>query len=336
MPRNAFVEPCEDCGPGPQWFLGVGPIAWQRQRLGNGVIAVTEDGTGTGFNPDSGDNPPGTSPVAADFGSVPTDFHWGVQVTAARRLGCHILEFHGFYQSWQEDALSVTSPGRLSLPFSAFPPPQGFTGTNFLWSQADQVVVRYGNQVASAEANLRTVLGPYVECICGVRYFDVREEFSIFTDDDGVTSARLRVPPDPLRMATYGVQTINRIAGPQIGLEAEKWLVPGFAVGLTSKNMVGVNFLEVSQELVRGDGFRGPSGSRSETDWAGVFELGAYFTWELNNHIRLRAGYNALWVVNVPEAQAQVDFDPNVAGGRRDDNGSIFFHGPSLELRLAF
>ena len=44
----------------------------------------------------------------------------------------------------------------------------------------------------------------------------------------------------------------------------------------------------------------------------------------------------AMWVVNIPEAVDQVNFDLSAPLGRQDNTGSIFFHGPSLELQFLF
>ena len=52
--------------------------------------------------------------------------------------------------------------------------------------------------------------------------------------------------------------------------------------------------------------------------------------------LRARAGYMAMWVADVPEAVDQVNFDLTAPFGRRDSTGTIFFHGPSIELQFLF
>ena len=42
------------------------------------------------------------------------------------------------------------------------------------------------------------------------------------------------------------------------------------------------------------------------------------------------------WVVNVPEAVDQVDFDLSHTPGIKNKHGSIFYHGPMVELQFLF
>jgi hypothetical protein len=79
-----------------------------------------------------------------------------------------------------------------------------------------------------------------------------------------------------------------------------------------------------------------PGGSRDQTRLSGVFEAGAYAHWWVCDCVGLRAGYNVIWAVNVPEASQNVNFNPNVAGGSPDNHGSILFHGPVFELFFKF
>jgi hypothetical protein len=50
----------------------------------------------------------------------------------------------------------------------------------------------------------------------------------------------------------------------------------------------------------------------------------------------VRAGYDLLWVVNVPVAKDQIDFDLSNPAGMRNDHGTQFFHGPQIELQFMF
>ena len=137
-------------------------------------------------------------------------------------------------------------------------------------------------------------------------------------------------------MATYSTRTHNRIIGPQVGFETSMPLVPIMALGTFAKGMVGANFYDTDQNLVRGDGFLGPSGSRSDTIISYLIEAGIFFDLTFSDRWKFRGGYQALCVGHVPAAHQQVNFNPAVGGGRKSDTDTIFFHGPIIELMFCF
>jgi hypothetical protein len=327
--RNAWQEPCDEACPCPCFYVSAGGLAYVRQPLGNGVLVVQDPAS-----QESGTSPGPRAPSALTFGQVTPHMEMGVQAALGFRSGPRALEVSGFYVPRSAVSTFLNDPGRLALPFSAFPAPFGFTGTDSLWLDVDSVSATLDQQMASIEVNYRSQWSHWFEAIVGVRYFDLREDFSVVTDDDSRTAQQRRAPPDPRRVANYSIRTQDHIIGPQFGFEMEKWMVPGLALGLTSKNLVGANFLEVSQTLTRGDGFSGPNGSRYQSQVSAVFELNLHLTWDINFHTRVRGGYSALWLVNVPEAVEQINFNPNVAGGSPNDHGSIFYHGPTVYLQL--
>jgi hypothetical protein len=270
--------------------------------------------------------------VAARFNSVPRDYHWGAQGTLGYQNGPHAIELHGWYISEQSNTFSITRAGQLDLPFANFPTPLGFEGNNFLWLQADQVTVELQTRLANAELNYRYLPIPQFECIFGVRYIDLNEVFGITTDDDVVVAQ----PPDPFRRATYQVETNNQFVGGQIGFEAQTFVAEKLSFGITNKNMVGPNFFDVENRLIRGDGFERTPGFRDGSQISGLVELDLFMTIWFNPRCRLRAGYQAMWLFNVIEASEQVNFDPALNLGTIDDSGSIFYHGPRIEFQFAF
>lgn len=319
---NGFREPCEEC-PTPMFYVGIGTIALSRGAFGEEVVAVIDPQT-----VDTGNLPPANAPVAARYNVVDEEFHFGVKGTIGWQLGADSIEFSGYYIPAQVATGDVVMPGRLDLPFANFPPPLGFEGTNFLWLQADRVEVRYEDEIYNLEVNYKTSWLSWLAILGGFRYFDLNETFSIFTDDDGVVVQ----PPDPLRMATVSSRVHHRLAGAQFGFQTRHYMTPPFSVGLTNKNFVAANFYEVDNFLVRGDGFQGPSASRDDIQLSGIIELEAYFQWQINYHMGLLLSYQTMWLLNVPEAQNQISFDPGNPGAVQDNNGNIFYHGPRLEF----
>jgi hypothetical protein len=316
--------------------VGIGSMGLQRQRLGHGVIAMLDPGNnipGFPFNADTGINPPNTAPTVLNFADVPQQFNWGTKTTLGYNVGDHTFELTGYYLGLSTAAKSASLPGQLDLPFSAFNPPLGFTGDNFLWLQADFVEAVQQTRIANVEFNYRRRVSANVELLAGIRYMDVQERFNILTDDDGII---LPPPPDPFLQAIYSINTHNRIVAPQLGFVLEAPLAAWLTLSFESKGAWGANFFSQDHLLLRGDGFEGPSSHINRTLFSHVYDLGAYANVNFGEHVRVRAGYQALWVVDIPVASHQVDFDPNNAQGRRDYRGSIFFHGPSVEIQFAF
>jgi hypothetical protein len=332
---NAFgADECFDngnvvnFGEGCAWFVSIGSCALMRQDLGHSRIAVRDP-----QNIDTGNPPPLNAPLVVDSQDLNPVYNWGVRAGIGYRWDCHnAIELSGFYIPDQASSKETDLPGRLDLPF--FNMPLGFEGDNGLWLQADRVKLISQTSLANAELNYRyaPVQGYGLELLAGVRYFDLHDRLSIFTDDDGLTV----VPPDPFRMATYAVRTHNHIALAQLGIDWEHPLRRWLAFGWFVKGAWGYNWLDVDVTLQRGDGFMGPSGHRTHDQFSHLYETGFFLDWYLSDRIRLRTGYNAMWVLNVAEAIDEVDFDLSHRAGRAKDDGNIFYHGPVVEFHLLF
>lgn len=326
---NAFScsPPPSDCPKG-MWYCSIGSLAYQRQRHNGGAIAVLDPGT-----VDTGIRPPATAPTAVDFGLQSTPFNWGVQAVVGYRLDDYEgIEVSGYFLPEQLKTEGTIRPGQLDLPFANFAPPVGFAGNNFLWLQADRVIVTNGFEMGSLEVNYRYTWLPEVEIITGLRGFYLSEMFSILTDDDSVTTRVV----DPFRVADYRTGTINRIVGVNLGFDWQTQFLPGAGMGFTAKGLLGADFARVNHVLRRGDGFQGPSGSRNDIRFASVIELALYSQFWLNSHIQLRAGYHVLAVLNVPTASEQISFNPNQPLGRIANDDHMIFHGPLIEVWFAF
>jgi hypothetical protein len=333
---NAFSEGQGDAKKEPEGcvYFSTGFMGLMRQGLGHGVIASLDPGNGI----DTGINPPPTAPTLLRFSDVSPDFNWGTKATIGYRCGCDAIEFTGYYLGLTTAAHEIADPGKIDLPFSAaaFPSPLGFQGDNFLWLQADYVKIVQETRVANAEFNYRYSYAPGLELIAGVRYMDVQEHFSIATDDDGIVLSQFGLPPDPFAQAIYTITTHNRIVAPQLGLAWECPLVSWLSISSEAKGAWGANFMSEDHLLLRGDGFLGPSSHIATTLFSQIYDVGLFANVTLGEHIRVKAGYQALWVVDVPVASNLVDFNPNDAKARQDYHGSIFFHGPSVEIMFSF
>jgi hypothetical protein len=214
-----------------------------------------------------------------------------------------------------------------------FNAPAGFGGTNGLWSQADIMQVRFRSALAGAEVNARSTNLAFtgLELLLGARYLDVREELGFFADDNALTQG-----PDPTNQATYLVQTRSQIVAPQVGLEYQRKLFPGVALGIMGKGAWGANFVQTDISLTRGDGLVGFNTHTNHVQFSQIYELGAYVDIYMLERARLRLGYNSLWVLNVPTALGSLDYDLSHTTGTGSRRGNIFYQGPRIEFQFLF
>jgi Putative beta barrel porin-7 (BBP7) len=225
------------------------------------------------------------------------------------------------------------STNRLNLPFVN--PPAGFNGNNGLWLQADRVILASQNTLTNAELNYRFLGfnnlggGFGVELLGGIRYIKMNDFYGIYTQDDPIAT--------PTTVATYGVQTDNRIIAPQIGLVLREMIVPPVAaISFTMKGALGMNEEEKTVSLVRGDGFVGSYDNSHHTVAARVYEIGIAAEFNVTRFIHISAGYNAMWLRGVAEAEQQVDFDLSHTSGVANYRSNMFYHGPTAEFGISF
>jgi hypothetical protein len=335
---NAFScddFPCQHAG----CFFSIGYMGLRRQDTGHGVLAVLDPGNnlpGVPPNADTGLGPGAGAPQALGYDDIRAPFLNGLRASLIYREDGRGFEVAGWYLNQSVGSATVAIPGRLDLPFAAFPSPVGFQGDNFLWLQADQVHAYLQSQLASAEANYRSTFAPGCDWLVGVRYLDLMERFNVTTDDDGLVLQQRGLGVNPTQVATVSATTHSHIIGPQLGFDCERALVSWLTVGITGKGAWGANFLQVDNSLTRGDSFMGPGVRHTTTVFSHLYDFSAWGTFALTEHMRIKAGYQLLWVCNVPQAQQQMNFDLGNPGGVRSNASSIFFHGPMVEFQFAF
>ena len=174
------------------------------------------------------------------------------------------------------------------------------------------------------------------ELIAGFRYLDLDERLSTFTDDDGVQFPLTNGQADPDRVATYAVRTHNHLIAPQLGFEWDKNLTHWLGLGVSAKGAWGANFVTLDRSLVRGDGFVGFAGSKSETQFSQMYEINAFVDFHILERLTLRMGYNTMWFLDMANVVDQYDFNLQNTNNINNRNGSIFFHGPMAELQFLF
>jgi hypothetical protein len=227
--------------------------------------------------------------------------------------------------------LPPVTAGRLNVPFFNAPP--GFEGNHGLWREADRVQVDFRTSLGSVEAVWRSWLlpGSGLQMLLGPRYLDQQERLTIFTQDDLFTAG-----PRPDLEASYRVRTHNHILAAQLGGEWDYRLTPWLGLSAAARGAWGANFLDADVSLVRGDGLVGLAGHRSRTTFGHLYEAGLFADIYLWERFRLHAGYNLLWLPRLTRAMDQLDYNLAHPSGHADDGGSAFYHGPVMEVLLAF
>jgi hypothetical protein len=326
--NNAF--PCETYPPEFACYFNVGASGLERWYLGKGAIAVFDQG-----NMANGITPPGSSPLAQRFSDITQHMEFGPRATLGLICGCSSFEITGFYipQNYEAND-TMAGRGLDTLFFNAPPGFHGANGTTNIFVDSDRVKSSLTSELRNIEINYKYNNPAVVqaEFLCGVRLLDLREKLQIFNDHDSFSLAT----DDSLGQATYTATTHNTILAPQLGFECGQTLCTGVAFGFNGKAAWGANYRRVDYSLVRGDGFTGFQALRSGVIFSQLYELGAFLDVSYLERVRVRAGYNAMWLLQVASVEDQVDFNLGNPRGRANNNGSIFYHGPLIEIEFLF
>ncbi len=356
------------------FFVDIGPMALQRNHLGAGDIAVV-NANAVGIHNDLSPllpnpfapPPPGVA-SALDFNGVKPALSLGIRGTVGYLWDNQAIEFSSFY-IWEDDATA-----KANMPFSLdtmfYNPPLAFIGAG-MFRYADSVSETFGSSIFNAEANYRRWNSAFagLDFIFGARYIRENDIFTINSSGTALidNTNALGLPSPGTNSIAYMVIAHNNIAVPQIGLE---WNLPIFkwlSLNLLGKAGWGVNYLTTDVNLTRGDGLTAFNTVRHATTFAQVYQLGAFADVNLLERLRLRLGYTAFWLTGVAAASDQVDFnlmgtqsrqslgpqgilsalqsgnlksifaaEGNYPHGTNNNNGSMIFFGPQIQLLFFF
>jgi hypothetical protein len=265
----------------------------------------------------------------------------GLSAMIGKQWGSNAVELGGFYISQTTSSKVVQGTAIINAPY--FNPPIGFEGDNGMFLQDDVFKATLKDQIVSGEFNWRHFYewcrpgGPSVSTIAGIRYFDVLETYSEYFGDDDLTVLNLNGQPDIKRQATYSATTHNKILAPQLGVQMDVPLGMWLALDFYAKGAWGANFLETDIQLQRGDGLIGRVGGHNTTCFGQLYDLGANFDVFITPHCRIRAGYTAMWIMNVAPAISEMNYNlAQVPPAGTNHSGNMFFHGPNVQLQWAY
>ena len=299
----------DDCG----FFVHIGPMALQRNKLGAGDIAVyNAQAQGQPFGPVIPNPlvpaPPGTAyrPELQQLHAPSVDRHSRHGRLPVGQSERGVDELLYLAERYIHDG--ARPPGQLDTLF--YNPPFTFLG-DALFRRADQVSTRFGSSLFSTELNYRrwnaAVNG--LELLAGVRYVRQNDLLNITTQGQAqvVNSVGLPVPgPD---MAIYDVICHNNIVAPQLGLEYNLPICGWLSLAGSAKGAWGVNYLTTDVSLTRGDGLTAFDTHRNATVFSQIYEIGAFADFHILQKLQLRLGYTSTWITGVATANDQVDFN---------------------------
>lgn len=360
---------CENYVQESGFYVNVGPMALQRNHLGAGDIAVV-NAASQGMGPPNFPNPfipalPGTE-SALNFNSVTPALSLGIRGTVGYLWDNQAIEFSSFY-IWENDVNAVANRP-FSLDTLFYNPPLTFLGEG-LFRRADMVEMTQGSSLFNAEANYRRWNSAFAngfDLILGARYIRQNDFLAIQTQGTAFLLNSYGMPPGR-DMAIYQVICHNNIVAPQFGGEYNLPVFRRLTLSGMGKVALGANYLTTDVSMTRGDGLTAFNTLRHATTFGQIYELGAFADINLLQKLRLRLGYTSTWLCGVAVSNDQVDFNlqgaqarqafglggveralqsgnlnainnaqGSIPHGRENNNGSLMYFGPQIELQFFF
>jgi hypothetical protein len=345
-------------------YFGIGPMALQRNHLGAGDIAVVNAravGIPTGSvipNPFLPTEPGVNS--ALNFNSVTPALSLGLRGTAGYLFDNNAIEFSAFYV-WQNDVNGIANQP-LALDTLFYNPPLNFVGQG-LFRRTDLVQLTQGSSLFNAEANYIRWNSAFagLEFIIGGRYIRQNDELNILTAGTNILGTPFGQMP-PTVTSNYSVLTHNNIGVAQIGAEYNLCVCRWLTLAGMGKAGWGANYLTTNVAMNGLNGVTAFSTDRHATVFSQVYELGAFAYINFLERLRLRLGYTSTWLLGVATSVDQVDFNlkgsqamqasgllgllnalatgntsamsNNIPHGRVNNNGSLIYFGPQIELQF--
>ena len=279
-------------------------------------------------------------PRIADVGDVDPSYRWAGTLTFGYLYANHAIEFNGIWSPEGSNRFTLGSRGALNVGFGSQDRtfPVGFEGNNGLWRQADVVQVEFQNQLGSAELIYRN-WNPAVNSVdflAGVRYINLQERMTLTTDDEAFVTNDFG-QNDVNRAASYRSEIDTHFYGLTLGAE---WSVPlwqkrVWLTGIT-KGAWGVNHVQRTLELNRGDGLQAFSNKSDRVQFGQVYDVLLGTDIHVLEKARLRIGYQGLWILGTTTPGSQIDLDFNTQGTRPIGSRDVFYHGPTIEFQMLF
>jgi hypothetical protein len=216
------------------------------------------------------------------------------------------------------DGWSARSAGGESLPFGTL------TVDEFVHYPFDHSHFELSSMLYSSEINLRRQLFGGLDALCGFRWIDMLDRYSV----QGFSIQSGNVPMGEL------IETRNHIFGGQIGLDGGLGPDDGkWRIGTFIKAGVGLNNANATTSLY--DPGRLGELAAAATQCHGAFfgEAGLTGYFQISKHVAASIGYQVMYINNIAEPANQLAQTDLVAGTSQVNlDSGIFYHGANLGI----
>jgi len=241
------------------------------------------------------------------------DYEAGVRVTYGEVVRCVPVEITYFGTHDWNSAVELDGDDNLLAPTAP-------TGGSFV--DADRVEANYGSELHSIEVNTLRFDGCNLTWRGGLRYIDAEEDFAVRAFNDGT-------PEDSGLLA---IGTDNRLLGLQGGA-TYSYGCDGWCFDATGTIGGYANFAE--RDYLIDDGIVPANNLMRETndiEFAFVGQLQFGITRHLGCGLKLRGGYELMWIEGLALAAEQTGDTTGGALPAFDVDGSILYDGGYIGL----
>jgi hypothetical protein len=302
---------------GPSYYFQADGLYWHRVGTGCDDVLAINTATGDSLLTTGDTHFNGTGGFRLNFGWQPTGYLGCLNCCAME------LTYFGIF-GWNADQ-QVTGAGNLAIPGDL-----GLASNNFFL--ADVLDFNYQSQFNNVELNCVKsccLCCGTIDFLCGFRYINVSEDFTITGTDfqEGTSS--------------YNVHTDNNLYGLQLGGRYTRPFAGPWSYQITGKAGLFLNDVQQSQLATDFPNTGGAFSLRDRTGDEGTAvaalgELDFVLIRRLNDMWSLRLGYSAIGLGGLALAPDQLDFtDTATSGTDLHTTGWVFLHGglAGLEAR---
>lgn len=182
----------------------------------------------------------------------------------------------------------------------------------------------YHSFMQSAEVSLRHWLTPEFSVLAGFRYVNWHENLGVASD-----------PVNPIAPGTMtqNYHTSNSLYGFQVGGDWKSMLTQRFGLEVGGKaGVFGAESDFDANATVPGFGPLATGGNRTRASFVG--ELGVVGTYNLTDYLKLRAGYQVMWIEGLALAPDQISGTNFLGASPVNNHGGVFLHGAVVGLEL--
>ena len=284
------------------WKPYVGALFWTKTSPGGGTVLT------------DGDNLP-----LVDSNDYNLTWRTGWEVGLQRRLGCVWAAEMNFYRidSFNAAYPPFTSTGTgIRVPYHT---PVGTTGVTTVTSN-------FSTELTNLSLDLRRHLTERIDFVFGFRYIQLNDRYQAGLATTQATQ-------------THNIHAYNNMYGFHFGPDVCLFKRGPFCLEWDTRLGVYGNRID-SGVVIAVDGDTQTQGGGNEDHTAFSADMKLAGTYQHNDHLAFRFGYQVLWLEGVGEATSQIPQFQLLNGHANDANvdtdGSPFFHGAFIDVVLTW